>query len=181
MHNLKKNVLILSIFLLTSCFYSEMRVDYTVEGCDEKKVFCMADYPYTQEEVGDSVVPYHRFFIMEIENNDEYGIYLPKEVEEEVSAEYISLVDEHGENVKMIVTLKNRLNYSEIELNKIKFEPSSIRKGNFFITVLTPSIQSYEIEFKFEKKDGSVFVFDFKVNQERKKKRYFILGELLRM
>ena len=118
---------------------------------------------------------------MEIENNDEYGIYLPKEVEEEVSAEYISLVDEHGENVKMIVTLKNRLNYSEIELNKIKFEPSSIRKGNFFITVLTPSIQSYEIEFKFEKKDGSVFVFDFKVNQERKKKRYFILGELLRM
>lgn len=68
-----------------------------------------------------------------------------------------------------------------MELNKITFEPSSVRIGNFYITVLTPSIPSYEIEFKFEKKDGSVFVFDFKVNQERKKKRYFILGELLRM
>ena len=174
-------VSLLLMFLLTSCFYSEMRVDYTVEGCDEKKVFCMADYPYTQEEVGDSVVPYYRYFIMEIENNDVYGIYLPKEIEEEISAESTSLVDEHGENVKMIVTLKNGLNYSEMELNKIKFEQSSIRKGNFFITVLTPSIQSYEIEFKFEKKDGSVFAFNFKVNQERRKKWFFILGELLRM
>ena len=174
-------VSLLLMFLLTSCFYSEMRVDYTVEGCDEKKVFCMADYPYTQEEVGDSVVPYYRYFIMEIENNDVYGIYLPKEIEEEMSAESTSLVDEHGENVKMIVTLKNGLNYSEMELNKIKFEQSSIRKGNFFITVLTPSIQSYEIEFKFEKKDGSVFAFNFKVNQERRKKWFFILGELLRM
>lgn len=178
---MKMMVSLLLMFLLTSCFYSEMRVDYTVEGCDEKKVFCMADYPYTQEEVGDSVVPYYRYFIMEIENNDVYGIYLPKEIEEEISAESTSLVDEHGENVKMIVTLKNGLNYSEMELNKIKFEQSSIRKGNFFITVLTPSIQSYEIEFKFEKKDGSVFAFNFKVNQERRKKWFFILGELLRM
>ena len=178
---MKMMVSLLLMFLLTSCFYSEMRVDYTVEGCDEKKVFCMADYPYTQEEVGDSVVPYYRYFIMEIENNDVYGIYLPKEIEEEMSAESTSLVDEHGENVKMIVTLKNGLNYSEMELNKIKFEQSSIRKGNFFITVLTPSIQSYEIEFKFEKKDGSVFAFNFKVNQERRKKWFFILGELLRM
>lgn len=178
---MKKLFFLSLMFLLTSCFYSEMRVDYTVEGCDEKKVFCMADYPYTQEEVGDSVVPYYRYFIMEIENNDVYGIYLPKEIEEEISAESTSLIDEHGENVKMIVTLKNGLNYSEIELNKIKFEPSSIRKGNFFITVLTPSIQSYEIELKFEKKDGSVFVFNFKVNQERKKKWFFIPAELLRM
>ena len=66
-----------------------------------------------------------------------------------------------------------------VDLNEIFFERGALR--GFLIYVLTPSIQSYEIEFKFEKKDGSVFVFNFKVNQERKKKWFFIPAELLRM
>lgn len=178
---MKMIVLLLLTLLLSSCFYSEMRVDYTIEGCDEKKVFCMADYPYTQEEVGDTVVPYHRYFIMEIKNNDEYGIYLPKGVKEEISAKDVPLVDEHGEEIEMTVILKDGQKYLNMELNKITFEPSSVRIGNFYITVLTPSIPSYEIEFKFKKKDGTVYVFSYKMNQERKKKWYFIPAELLRM
>ena len=68
----------------------------------------------------------------------------------------------------MTVILKDGQKYLNIELNKITFEPSSVRIGNFYITVLTPSIPSYEIEFKFKKKDGKVYVFGFKMNQEIK-------------
>lgn len=178
---MKKFFFLPLMLLLTSCFYSEMRVEYAVEGCDEKKFFCIADYPYTQEEVGDTVVPYHRYFIMEIEDNDKYGIYLPKEIKEEVSAENVALVDEYGENVVMTVMLKKGLMNSKIELNKKTFEPSSVGIVQFFITVQTPSIQSYEIEFRFEKKDGTAHVFNFRVNQERKKKWFFIPVELFRM
>ena len=159
-------ILVLSMFLLTFCFWLERVVDYDIKGCEGANLFCMADYPYTQEEVGDSVVPYHRYFIMEIKNNDEYGIYLPKDVKEEISAKDVPLVDEHGEEIEMTVILKDGQKYLNIELNKITFEPSSVRIGNFYITVLTPSIPSYEIEFKFKKKDGKVYVFGFKMNQE---------------
>lgn len=176
---MKKLFFLSLMFLLTSCFYSEMRVDYTVEGYDESEVFCWADYPYTQEEVGDSVVPYYKHFVMKIRSPEKYGIDLPKFVENEISAEKVFLVDEHGEKVELSVTIKSEQKMITVDLNEIFFERGALR--GFLIYVLTPSIQSYEIEFKFEKKDGSVFAFDFKVNQERKKKRYFILGELLRM
>ena len=52
----EKLILILSMFLLTSCFYLERVIDYDIEGCDSPNLFCTADFPYTQEEVGDSVI-----------------------------------------------------------------------------------------------------------------------------
>lgn len=178
---MKKLFFLSLMVLLTSCFYSEMRVDYTVEGCDEKKVFCMADYPYTQEEVGDSVVPYYRYFLISIRNPEKYGLSLSNNVDGKKSDEKYFLVDEYGKKVDLSVTLKIENTAKEIGLDSIIIKPDEISDSEFFVKVLTPSISSYEIEFKFEKKDGSVFVFNFKVNQERKKKRYFILGELLRM
>lgn len=178
---MKKLFFLSLMFLLTSCFYSEMRVDYTVEGCDEKKVFCMADYPYTQEEVGDSVVPYYRYFLISIRNPEKYGLSLSNNADGKKSDEKYFLVDEYGKKVDLSVTLKIENTAKEIGLDSIIIKPDEISDSEFFVKVLTPSIPSYEIEFKFEKKDGSVFVFNFKVNQERKKKRYFILGELLRM
>ena len=178
---MKKLFFLSLMVLLTSCFYSEMRVDYTVEGCDEKKVFCMADYPYTQEEVGDSVVPYYRYFLISIRNPEKYGLSLSNNVDGKKSDEKYFLVDEYGKKVDLSVTLKIENTAKEISLDSIIIKPDEISDSEFFVKVLTPSISSYEIEFKFEKKDGSVFVFNFKVNQERKKKRYFILGELLRM
>ena len=54
----EKLILILSMFLLTSCFYLERVIDYDIEGCDSPNLFCTADFPYTQEEVGDSVISF---------------------------------------------------------------------------------------------------------------------------
>ena len=176
-----KIILLAFTILLTSCFYSEMRVDYTVEGYDESEVFCWADYPYTQEEVGDSVVPYYRYFLISIRNPEKYGLSLSNNVDGKKSDEKYFLVDEYGKKVDLSVTLKIENTAKEIGLDSIIIKPDEISNSEFFVKVLTPSIPSYEIEFKFEKKDGSAHVFNFKVNQKRKKERFFILGELLRM
>ena len=116
-----------------------------------------------------------------IRNPEKYGLSLSNNVDGKKSDEKYFLVDEYGKKVDLSVTLKIENTAKEIGLDSIIIKPDEISDSEFFVKVLTPSISSYEIEFKFEKKDGSVFVFNFKVNQERKKKRYFILGELLRM
>lgn len=64
-------------------------------------LFCMADFPYTQEEVGDTVVPYYKYFVVGIKNASDYGIFLPKHIEKGLSLEYTSLVDEQGQKVKL--------------------------------------------------------------------------------
>lgn len=168
------------MFLLTSCFYSEMRVDYTVKDYDESEVFCWADYPYTQEEVGDSAVPYYRYFIISIRNPEKYGLSLPKNVDKG-KIENNFLVDEYGEKVNLSVLLKNVNESQNLNLDSIIIKSDGVADKKFLVKVLIPSIQLYEIEFRFEKKDGSVHVFSFKVNQERKKEWFFIPFELLRM
>lgn len=160
----EKLILILSMFLLTSCFYLERVIDYDIEGCDSPNLFCTADFPYTQEEVGDSVVAYHKFFVLAIDDSINYGIFLPKNIKKGTSAQYAFLVDEQGEKINLTVILKNGQEQTKIESNKIFFKPGG--NSYFFIKVATPSIPSYEIEFRFEKKDGTVHVLNFKMNQE---------------
>ncbi|MBQ2559659.1 MAG: hypothetical protein II565_03565, partial [Fibrobacter sp.] len=163
---MKKTFLLLFLLLLTSCFYRELQIEHTVEGYDKSKVFCTVDWVYEQN----GEIPYHKSFTISIWNNDEYGIYLPKRIEKNV-ANAVSLVDEHGENVHLSVSIKSDSQQICIDDNKIIFEPSDYPK--FFIKIPTPQIPSYEIEFRFEKNDGSVHVFSFKMNQERVKKWHF--------
>jgi hypothetical protein len=160
----EKLILILSMFLLTSCFYLERVIDYDIEGCDSPNLFCTADFPYTQEEVGDSVVPYHRYFVIGIKNASDYGIFLPNHIKKGTSLEFASLVDEQGQKVNLSVMLKSGQEQIRIESSKIFLKPSRI--SNFHISVTTPSIPSYEIVFRFEKGDGTVHVLNFKMNQE---------------
>ena len=152
-------------------------VDYTVGGYDKSKVFCTVGAVYGQDEVGDSLVPYYKSFIISLKKNDEFGIYMPKGVDKK-SANTLSLVDEHGLPVDIFVTLKENTKEIYVDLSKVLFKSSDYPE--FFIEVQTPSIPSYEIEFKFKKKEGSVFVFNFRMNQERKEKKYFFWGELLK-
>jgi hypothetical protein len=170
-------ILLPFMLLLTSCFYLERVVDYDVKGCEDPNLFCMADFPYTQEEVGDSVVPYHKYFVVGIKNSSDYGIFLPKHVKKGTSLEYASLVDEHGQKVKLMAMLKKEQEQIKMESKNIFLNPSQI--SDFYISVLTPSIPSYEIEFRFEKKDGSVHVFSFKMNQEENHKFRILLFDLL--
>ena len=157
-------ILVLSMFLLTSCFYLERVVDYDIKGCENPGLFCMADFPYTQEEVGDTVVPYYKYFVIGIKNSLDYGIFLPKHIKKGTSLEYASLVDEHGQKVNLTVMLKNGQEQIKIESKNIFLKPSQV--SSFYISVLTPSIPSYEIEFRFEKKDGTIYFFKFEMNQE---------------
>ena len=157
-------ILVLSMFLLTSCFYLERVVDYDIKGCENPGLFCMADFPYTQEEVGDTVVPYYKYFVIGIKNSLDYGIFLPKHIKKGTSLEYASLVDEHGQKVNLTVMLKKGQEQIKIESKNIFLKPSQI--SDFYISVLTPSIPSYEIVFRFKKKDGTVHVLNFKMNQE---------------
>ena len=174
---MKKIVLLLSTILLTSCFYLERVVDYDIKGCEDPNLFCMADFPYTQEEVGDSVVPYHKYFVVRIKNSSDYGIFLPKHIEKGTSLEYASLVDEHGQKVKLTVMLKKGQEQIKMKSKNIFLKPGL--RSDFFISVFTPSISSYEIEFRLEKKDGSVHVFSFKMNQEESHKFRILLFDLL--
>lgn len=178
---MKKIFLLLPLFFFVSCFYSEMQVDYTVKGYDESEVFCWADYPYTQEEVGDTVVPYNRYFIISIKHPEKYGLSLPDNVEKEKFLKKNFLVDEYGEKIDLFVTLRNEKNNENFGLDSIIIKSDEISNNGFLIKVLTPSIPSYEIEFKFEKKGETVHVFSFKINQERKKEWFFIPVELFRM
>ena len=164
MRRFKKSVLILSMLLLTSCFYLERVIDYDIEGCDSPNLFCTADFPYTQEEVGDSVVPYHRYFVIGIKNASDYGIFLPNHIKKGTSLEFASLVDEQGQKVNLSVMLKSGQEQIRIESSKIFLKPSRI--SNFHISVTTPSVPSYEIVFRFEKGDGTVHVLNFKMKQE---------------
>lgn len=157
-------ILVLSMFLLTSCFWLERVVDYDIKGCEDPGLFCMADFPYTQEEVGDTVVPYYKYFVVQVKIGSDYGIYLPKHIEKKTSMEYASLIDEHGQKVNLTVVLKNGEKEIKIESNKIFLEIGF--DTDFFIYVATPSIPSYEIEFRFEKKDGTIHFFKFEMNQE---------------
>ena len=157
-------ILVLSMFFLTSCFWLERVVDYDIKGCENPGLFCMADFPYTQEEVGDTVVPYYKYFIIGIENASDYGFFLPEHIKKGTSTEYAYLIDENGHKVNLMVTLKNGKEQMKIESKNIFLKPSQI--SDFYISVLTPSIPSYEIEFRFEKKDGMVHVFCFRMNQE---------------
>lgn len=91
--------------------------------------------------------------------------------------EYASLVDEHGQKVKLMAMLKKEQEQIKMESKNIFLNPSQI--SDFYISVLTPSIPSYEIEFRFEKKDGSVHVFSFKMNQEENHKFRILLFDLL--
>ena len=170
-------ILVLSMFLLTSCFYLERVVDYDIKGCEDPNLFCIADFPYTQEEVGDSIVPYYKYFIIGIENASDYGIFLPKHIEKGTSLEYASLVDELGQKVKLTVMLKKGQEQIKIEQKNIFLKSSQV--SSFHISVLTPSIPSYEIEFRFEKKDGVVHVFSFKIDQEENHKFRILLFDLL--
>lgn len=174
---MKKIILIPCMFLLTSCFYLERVIDYDIEGCDKSMFFCKADFPYTQEEVGDSVVPYHKYFVVEIKNSSVNKIFLPKHIEKRTSAEQVSLVDEYEQKVKLTVVLKNGNEKTNVEPSNLFFEP--FHDDKFFIMVTTPSIPSYEIEFRFEKKDGVVHVLNFKMNQEIKHKFIIIPFALL--
>lgn len=162
-----KTFLLLFSLLLTSCFYRELQIDHTVEGYDESKIFCTVDWVYEQN----GEIPYHKSFTISIWNNNEYGIYLPKRIEKKVFADSVSLVDERGENVQLSVFIKSDSLQTCIDDNQIIFEPSDYPK--FFIKIPTPQIPSYEIVFRFEKNDGSVHVFSFKMNQERVKKWHF--------
>lgn len=166
------------MFLLTACFYSEMRVDYTVKGYDESEVFCWIDNPYTQEEVGDTVIPYYRYFMISIRNPEKYGLSLLENIDKG-KIENNFLVDEYGEKVDLSVTLRNE--NKKFDLDSIIIKSVEYKEKNFLVKVLIPSIQSYEIGFRFEKKDGSAHIFTFKVNQERKKEWFFIPFELLRI
>ena len=170
-------ILLPFMLLLTSCFWLERVVDYDIKGCENPGLFCTADYPYTQEEVGDTVVPYHKYFVVGIKNSSDYGIFLPKHIKKGTSLEYASLVDEHGQKVKLTVMLKKEQEQIKIESKNIFLKPSQI--SDFYISVLTPSIPSYEIEFRFEKKDGTVHVLNFKMNQEINHKLIIIPFALL--
>lgn len=170
-------ILLPFMLLLTSCFYLERVVDYDVKGCEDPGFFCMADFPYTQEEVGDSVVPYHKYFVVQVKTGSDYGIFLPKHVEKKTSMENASITDEFGQKVNLTVMLKNGEKEIKIGSNKIFLEIGF--DTDFFIYVATPSIPSYEIEFRFEKKDGTVHVFSFKMNQEENHKFRILLFDLL--
>ena len=146
-----------------------MRVEYTIKGYDESEVFCWADYPYTQEEVGDTAVPYNRYFIISIRDPEKYGLSFPGNVDKEKFLKKNSLVDEYGNKVDLSVTLRNENDTGNFGLDSIIVKSDEISSGGFLIKVLVPSIPSYEIEFKFEKKDGMAYVFSFRMNQERKK------------
>lgn len=176
---MKKIFLLLPLFFFVSCFYSEMQVDYTIKGCDELDVFCWADCFYTPKEVGDTVDPYYKYFVLKIRNLEKYGVSLPAFVREKVSAEDVSLIDECGNKVNLFVTVRNGQEIISVDLKGIAFQPGLY--GGILISVQTPSIPSYEIEIKIEKKDGMVYVFSFGMTQERKKKWYFIPSELLSM
>lgn len=168
-------VLIIFLFLMSSCFFRETVVDYAIDGCDKFKTFCTVGSVYDQDEIDDTIVPYHRSFIFKIKNNAEYGIFMPKGARERTLASEVSLVDENDSLVALHVTLKNEDKMFVLDLDKVSFESDG---PEFFIEVQTPSIPSYEIDFKFEKKDGTVHVFSFKMNQERKKQWFFILSEI---
>lgn len=171
---MKRTILFLFSILLTSCFYRELQIEHTVEGYDKSKVFCTVDWVYEQN----GEIPYHKSFIISLWNNKEYGIYLPKRIEKKVFANAVSLVDEYSEKVQLSVSVKSDSLQTCIEDDKIIFEPSDYPK--FFIEIPTPQIPSYEIEFRFEKNDGSVHVFNFKMNQERVEKwHFFPLLEML--
>lgn len=160
---------------MTSCFFRETVVDYAIDGCDQSKTFCTVGAIYDQDEIGDTVAPYHRSFIFKIKNNAEYGLFMPKGVRERKNASEVSLVDENDSLVALLITLKDKDKKGALDLDNVSFEPDG---SEFFIEVQTPSIPSYEIEFKFEKKNGTIHVFSFKMNQERKKQWFFILSEI---
>ena len=102
--------------------------------------------------------------MVQVKTGSDYGIFLPKHVEKKTSMENASITDEFGQKVNLTVMLKNGEKEIKIGSNKIFLEIGF--DTDFFIYVVTPSIPSYEIEFRFEKKDGSVHVFSFKMNQE---------------
>ncbi len=170
-----KIILLLFSILLTSCFYLERVVDFDA-SCDELNGFCWPDYPYNQKDVGDSVVPYYKYYVIVIKNNDKYGIYLPKDIEKS-SAKYASLVDECGKKIDLIVTLKNGQEQLKVELDKIFF--SHADGSDFFIKIETPSIPLYEVEYRFEKENGEIHVFNSKVTMEVNHKVRFLLFDLL--